>query len=54
MRKFVLVAVSVAVAGLFGYAPAAQDKKDKDPDIIVPFVPTNEKVVAAMLKLAAV
>ena len=54
MRKFVLVAVSVAVAGLFGYAPAAQDKKDKDPDIIVPFVPTNEKVVAAMLKMAAV
>ncbi|MCE9562089.1 MAG: class I SAM-dependent methyltransferase [Planctomycetes bacterium] len=56
MRKFVLFLAAVAVASLASYpAVNAEDKKkDKDPDIIVPFVPTNEKVVAAMLKLAAV
>ena len=58
MRRFVLFAAAVAVAAFVGSPAApAQDKKDvkeKDPDIIVPFVPTNEKVVAAMLKLAAV
>ncbi|MBA4065969.1 MAG: SAM-dependent methyltransferase [Isosphaera sp.] len=53
MRKFALLAAVAAVATLAGY-PAAQDKKDKEPDIVVPYVPTNEKVVAAMLKLAAV
>lgn len=57
MRKFVLFAVAVATAALCSFpAPADDKKKDdkKDPDIIVPFVPTNEKVVAAMLKLANV
>jgi ubiquinone/menaquinone biosynthesis C-methylase UbiE len=50
MRKFVLLAALVAALG--GVA-GAQDKKD-DPEIKVPYVPTNEKVVAAMLKMAAV
>jgi cyclopropane fatty-acyl-phospholipid synthase-like methyltransferase len=58
MRKFLLFAVAAAgVAGLARFpAAAGQAKKDdkKDPEIIVPFVPTDEKVVAAMLKLAAV
>jgi ubiquinone/menaquinone biosynthesis C-methylase UbiE len=58
MRKFVLVAAAAAVAGLVGYpAPAQDQQKDKEKlkvEIEVPFVPTNEKVVAAMLKLAAV
>jgi len=58
MRKLLLFAVAAAaIAGLARF-PAAngQAKKDdkKDPEIIVPFVPTDEKVVAAMLKLAAV
>ncbi len=48
MRKFVLLAVLAAALG--GVAGA----QDKDPEIKVPFVPTNEKVVAAMLKMAAV
>ena len=53
MRKFLLLSAFAAVVGLAQLAPApAQDKKD--PDIVVPFVPTNEKVVAAMLKLANV
>jgi SAM-dependent methyltransferase len=54
MRKFLLLsafAAMIAMAPLAGSSPA-DDKKD--PDIVVPFVPTNEKVVAAMLKLAAV
>lgn len=51
MRKFVLLA---ALAAALGGGAAAQDKKDNDPEIKVPFVPTNEKVVAAMLKMAAV
>jgi cyclopropane fatty-acyl-phospholipid synthase-like methyltransferase len=56
MRKFVAFAVfAAAVVGLAGSRPvAAEDKKTADPEIKVPFVPTNEKVVAAMLKLAAV
>jgi ubiquinone/menaquinone biosynthesis C-methylase UbiE len=48
MRKFVLLA---ALAAALGGVAGAQDK---DPEIKVPFVPTNEKVVAAMLKMAAV
>ena len=54
MRKFLLLSAFAAVVALApAVAPApAQDKKD--PDIVVPFVPTNEKVVAAMLKLANV
>ena len=54
MRKLLAFAVTaVAMCGLSQSSPtAAQDKKE--PEIIVPYVPTNEKVVAAMLKLAAV
>ncbi len=53
MRKILLCAFAVAIAGLASLSSApAQDKKE--PDIIVPFVPTKEEVVAAMLKLAAV
>src|SRR3954471_9832974 len=60
MRKllvFTLTACAVAALSLF---PAgAQDKKDDkkkeiDPEIRVPYVPTHEKVVTAMLKLANV
>ena len=50
MRKF--VAFAVLAAALTGVA-TAEDKK-ADPEIKVPFVPTNTKVVEAMLKLAAV
>src|SRR5262249_15468970 len=55
MRKFALLVAVAALAGLVRLpsAPAADDKK-KDPEIIVPFVPTKEKVVTAMLKMAAV
>src|SRR4051812_42012757 len=56
MRKFAFFVAAVAVAALASYpaVTAEEKKKDDRPDIIVPFVPTNEKVVAAMLKLAAV
>jgi SAM-dependent methyltransferase len=56
MRKCLLFAAAAAAAVGLARSPAsvAQDKKDKDPEIIVPYVPTHEKVVAAMLKLAAV
>jgi ubiquinone/menaquinone biosynthesis C-methylase UbiE len=58
MRKLVLLsafAAAIGVAALTGTAPAQDDKKDKlKVEIEVPFVPTHEKVVAAMLKLAAV
>jgi SAM-dependent methyltransferase len=57
MRKFVAFAVfTVALAALAVSRPAvAEDKKDnKDPEIKVPYVPTNMSVVEAMLKLAAV
>ena len=57
MRKFVFLAAVFAVAGLAQFpASVAQEKKDekKEPEIIVPYVPTNDKVVAAMLTLAAV
>lgn len=54
MRKFVAFAVFAAMlAGLAASHPAAADDKEKT-EIEVPFVPTNEKVVAAMLKLADV
>ena len=55
MRKFLLFTAAMAAAVGLAQSPraAAEDKK-KEPEIIVPFVPTNEKVVAAMLKLAAV
>ncbi|MDB5306451.1 MAG: hypothetical protein JWO38_653 [Gemmataceae bacterium] len=54
MRKPIAVILGLAVAAA-GLAPAtAEDKKKEDPKIIVPYVPTHPKVVAAMLKLAAV
>lgn len=53
MRKFLLLtSLAAGLLGLASLAPARDDKKD--PEIVVPFVPTDEKVVAAMLKLAAV
>jgi ubiquinone/menaquinone biosynthesis C-methylase UbiE len=56
MRKsLLLVAMAFGLAGLASFAPARGDDKDKDkPEIEVPYVPTEEKVVAAMLKLAHV
>ena len=57
MRKFLVFAVVAgAMAGFATFPPAvAEDKKkDKVPEIEVPYVPTPEKVVTAMLKLAAV
>jgi SAM-dependent methyltransferase len=54
MRKLFAFAVMAAVAaGLSQFQAAAQDKKI-DPEIRVPYVPTHEKVVTAMLKLASV
>jgi SAM-dependent methyltransferase len=55
MRKFVAFALlAAALTGLVLAQPARAEDKKEDPEIKVPFVPTNEKVVAAMLKLAAV
>lgn len=55
MRKLFAFVLIAAVAGLVPLASAsADDKKEKDPEIVVVFVPTHEKVVSAMLKLAAV
>src|SRR5687768_5939606 len=56
MRKFVLFAAfAAAIACLPNSQPATgQDKKVDDPEIKVPYVPTPEKVVEAMPKLAAV
>jgi SAM-dependent methyltransferase len=56
MRKLFAFAVMAAVAaGLSQFQAAAQDKqKQIDPEIRVPYVPTHEKVVTAMLKLANV
>jgi ribosomal protein L11 methylase PrmA len=53
MRKFLLLVAAATVLGLAGF-PAAPAQDKKDPEIIVPFVPTKEKVVTAMLKMAAV
>ena len=55
MRKFVAFALFAgALTGLsLAQAARGEDKKD-EPEIRVPFVPTHEKVVAAMLKLASV
>ena len=54
MRKLVLFAL--ASSGVVGFAglPAAADNKTEEPKIVVPYVPTHQKVVEAMLKLAAV
>lgn len=55
MRKFVLFAAfTAAVACLPDSSPATGQDKKIDPEIRVPYVPTHEKVVEAMLKLAAV
>ena len=58
MRKliaFTLFAAVMAGLSLFPAGTLAQDKKDKlKVEIEVPYVPTDEKVVSAMLKLAAV
>jgi ribosomal protein L11 methylase PrmA len=55
MRKLLAFGLAVLVAGGMSFVPRrAQDKEKLKVDIEVPFVPTNEKVVAAMLKLAAV
>jgi cyclopropane fatty-acyl-phospholipid synthase-like methyltransferase len=67
MRKFVAFSLALAVAcGMSQVPTVAQEKKDdkdkkdvkeREPlkvEIEVPFVPTKEKVVAAMLKLANV
>jgi ribosomal protein L11 methylase PrmA len=55
MRKLIAFGLAVLVAGGMSFVPSrAQDKEKLKVDIEVPFVPTNEKVVAAMLKLAAV
>jgi SAM-dependent methyltransferase len=62
MRKFVLSALlAVGVVGLVQFAPAVplppargEDKDKKEPEIVVPYVPTDERVVKAMLKLAEV
>lgn len=55
MRKLLAFGLAVLVAGGMSIVPSrAQDKEKLKVDIEVPFVPTNEKVVAAMLKLAAV
>lgn len=58
MRKLVAFAVAAATLAAFSVSvPAgAQEKKsaDKEPEIKVPFVPTHQSVVEAMLKLAAV
>ena len=59
MRKFVLVAVAAAaVAGLLQF-PGVQGQDDKKKqklkvEIEVPYVPTNEAAVKAMLKMANV
>ena len=57
MRKTFVFALAVIVAGGLSLIPArAQELKQQKlkVEIEVPFVPTNEKVVAAMLKLADV
>ena len=56
MRKVLSFAVlSLVAAGLSVSRPAAgDDEKKLDPEIKVVFVPTHEKVVQAMLKLADV
>ncbi len=58
MRKGIaLLGFLLAVGGAAAVAPAptaAQDKPKDRPEIEVPYVPTPQKVVEAMLKLAAV
>jgi ubiquinone/menaquinone biosynthesis C-methylase UbiE len=56
MRKLLaLVVMTAAAVGLARLPADAQEKKEKlKSEIDVPYVPTHEKVVAAMLKLANV
>ena len=57
MRKTFALVLAVLVAGGMSLLPARAQDKGKQKlkvEIEVPFVPTNEKVVAAMLKLADV
>jgi SAM-dependent methyltransferase len=57
MRKIVAFGLAVLIAGGMSLLPARAQDKGQDKlkvEIEVPFVPTNEKVVEAMLKLAAV
>jgi ubiquinone/menaquinone biosynthesis C-methylase UbiE len=54
MRKIVLFAVAAAALVGLSQSPSAGQDKKKEPEIIVPYVPTHQKVVEAMLKLAAV
>jgi cyclopropane fatty-acyl-phospholipid synthase-like methyltransferase len=54
MRKFLLLSLlALGVVGLTQFAAGRGDDKKKL-DLDVPYVPTNEKVVAAMLKLGGV
>lgn len=55
MRKLLLLSV-VAILGLISFLPAHPDDKSPphQPEFYVPYVPTEEKVVEAMLKLAGV
>jgi SAM-dependent methyltransferase len=53
MRKLFALALGLAATAAVLAPAAAEDKKD-EPKIVVPYVPTHEKVVNAMLKLAAV
>jgi SAM-dependent methyltransferase len=54
MRKLLLFALVVGVATTLATSQPAVSQDKKDPEIIVPYVPTHEKVVTAMLKLAGV
>jgi SAM-dependent methyltransferase len=57
MRKFLLLtAIAAGIVGLVSFAPAGGDDKDKQdkPKLDVPYVPTDEDTVRAMLKLASV
>ena len=56
MRTLFVAAFAAAVVAIAGFVPAsADDKKEKlKVEIEVPYVPTHEKVVTAMLKLASV
>ncbi len=53
MRKLLALVVLTAAAVGLARPPAAADDK-KEPEIVVPYVPTHEMVVKAMLRLANV
>ena len=55
MRKALVFVLAVVAAGGMSFFPARAQEKDKlKVEIEVPYVPTEEKVVQAMLKLANV